>query len=1181
MASDTKFKVLGQRQMQRSLIVTLLFLAGVLYVVLHPRNSMKSDNARDENDDVNNPILSTTGKTHEPQPVEVKEHLTRETDGRTHTVVTFLMSNTMATAWKKSSERLTFPTMMSVDVPGAVLQEQSAKSPAKATLYGKSSLKIKYTKRRSLHVQFERPFRLDADSPLIKNVVLLSLWEDKYRLAYRSSVELLRQLGIFHSQARLVELRCEALPSSVPSSDGNDCEGGASLGTYLLLEYPSDAISRVAHVEASSPTQRICENAASFTLRKEAMGVIVKENSGDVSAIPLEVGTRNWFYFERPKKYDILHVPSYKRNSSFSASYQQLEKDPMGWSIEQRGASSRVQQSFDLDAYLTWIAINSVLMNGDYDDEVFFYLTGGDGKAHTGFLSVMAWDYDTVFAKCHRKEAVPSRTMYCAETPIEQRISEDPRLQQRYRDVLSCVLQRVATPEQWGTIVQNSLKELEAIMQSSEASAKATFDDSRHPPDPREGAAMLAMRLKERVGELLATLPASEGVKPRGAESHQGQQEDDRVVGVSNGASKQCELSTVKRKYASQLKKSVPGEHKAGRGVVDISGLPRGTTVTITYPIAQGTGSAHVETVRGPALSLNEAGLYCANISIPCGTTTSTWLQPFVLRSKERGSAEFALAHFTKPRPMQLVASLSTSGVKDMTLVAAVPQRWLLDQWFPVVLRTTSADGSRWVRRNVPMQLVEGGGEGETLLVRGFSAVRISGSNALSDDTDGPVLITTSSDAQLHVRVGGASGPSATISRPTPVDLSGVEPIPSFEGIERLMGDQCIVMLEDVTTIERGQSVTIGAGCVVVLKVGATLNVFGKLSIEGTASQPVTITSSAGGDENPWVSIVVSGTGASLHVAHAFVTGSGVKGRLTPNTGKHHKHSATITVIDHATAFVDYTYFIGLYGPAIASGTRGSVRVSHSVVQWAELGIECVDCDFQTKESTWSHFPSWSASYEDDDNDGMYLSGGVHRIEDSVVAHTKDDCVDSGTPEKSSGDGGSLLISNTILEMCQHEAIALSSSPKGKRHVRLSRLWIEHAQQGIESGYTGRQHNADLNEIYIASTTVALRYGDNYYNRPQLGEVTAKGLFLEKNVANVVNYVRATGGPQTTSGALSLDAQSSIFEEDATSRAIRQTAAAFSCPGIFIQSVEPVDAGKAAVRRKALLDAAEHVTWTE
>ena len=50
-----------------------------------------------------------------------------------------------------------------------------------------------------------------------------------------------------------------------------------------------------------------------------------------------------------------------------------------------------------------WVAANTLLRNGDYIDEVFFYgtLEKGGGSKQEPRLHMMGWDYDTVLKPCH------------------------------------------------------------------------------------------------------------------------------------------------------------------------------------------------------------------------------------------------------------------------------------------------------------------------------------------------------------------------------------------------------------------------------------------------------------------------------------------------------------------------------------------------------------------------------------------------------------------------------------------------------------------------------------------------------------------------------------------------------------------------------------------------------------
>jgi len=105
----------------------------------------------------------------------------------------------------------------------------------------------------------------------------------------------------------------------------------------------------------------------------------------------------------------------------------------------------------DYDAYARLMAVNTILMNGDYIDEMMFYdrscvLDGGGalvsanarrgvggggggggggegavvdsgGQACTPYYSVHPWDLDSIGTPCHHhaKRAIKSPLLYCAE----------------------------------------------------------------------------------------------------------------------------------------------------------------------------------------------------------------------------------------------------------------------------------------------------------------------------------------------------------------------------------------------------------------------------------------------------------------------------------------------------------------------------------------------------------------------------------------------------------------------------------------------------------------------------------------------------------------------------------------------------------------------------------------------
>jgi len=68
-------------------------------------------------------------------------------------------------------------------------------------------------------------------------------------------------------------------------------------------------------------------------------------------------------------------------------------------------------------------------------------------------------------------------------------------------------------------------------------------------------------------------------------------------------------------------------------------------------------------------------------------------------------------------------------------------------------------------------------------------------------------------------------------------------------------------------------------------------------------------------------------------------------------------------------------------------------------------------------------FPLADAPFADDDNDGLYLTGGAHSLTDCLIGWALDDGIDAG-----SGSAGAAIVDNCWFESCYHEAQAWSNS---------------------------------------------------------------------------------------------------------------------------------------------------------
>jgi len=99
----------------------------------------------------------------------------------------------------------------------------------------------------------------------------------------------------------------------------------------------------------------------------------------------------------------------------------------------------------DLDQLLRFLAFNSLMLNGDYVDEVYFVATDTvlDGATAADF-AISAWDPDDLYSACHHggRFAIedPHGLLYCVEGDLEKLVAADEAPYARYVEALSTLL---------------------------------------------------------------------------------------------------------------------------------------------------------------------------------------------------------------------------------------------------------------------------------------------------------------------------------------------------------------------------------------------------------------------------------------------------------------------------------------------------------------------------------------------------------------------------------------------------------------------------------------------------------------------------------------------------------------------------------------------------------------------
>jgi hypothetical protein len=270
--------------------------------------------------------------------------------------------------------------------------------PAEINLRGKGS---NLCRRRSFTVRFEDDVRID-DSPPLDHVLLLSMCMDSNYLKMRTSMEVIQALGLFPPWFTLVEL----------------FYGGQTWGVYLLVERPRKAIPRV-FPENTTVIRRIWRD------RQE---------------------------IKRPREEDIEDPEAVLAPYLALAN---LRRDFDGAEL-----LAELRRHMDYDRYMTWLAVNSVLTNGDYIDEAYFYDLRGPAGTNTPYFAVMGWDYDGIMWRCHTGRPIAAPLLYCAEGYLDAAVRDHEAVRDAYAEILRGVMDGPLTEENYGALLDRVAAEM-------------------------------------------------------------------------------------------------------------------------------------------------------------------------------------------------------------------------------------------------------------------------------------------------------------------------------------------------------------------------------------------------------------------------------------------------------------------------------------------------------------------------------------------------------------------------------------------------------------------------------------------------------------------------------------------------------------------------------------------------
>lgn len=141
---------------------------------------------------------------------------------------------------------------------------------------------------------------------------------------------------------------------------------------------------------------------------------------------------------------------------------------------------NQLENRLNVTSYFRWLAFNYFVMNGDYSDEVYFYVHPDSGK-----FEIIPWDYDDLFRRephegAHVRQAqLKDRLVFSLEDDLDRKIAADDVLYAHYRTAFRQVLLE-RDPESLHRTFDQVLTELELISNDPTMNAASRFLD-KHP----------------------------------------------------------------------------------------------------------------------------------------------------------------------------------------------------------------------------------------------------------------------------------------------------------------------------------------------------------------------------------------------------------------------------------------------------------------------------------------------------------------------------------------------------------------------------------------------------------------------------------------------------------------------------------------------------------------------------
>jgi hypothetical protein len=475
----------------------------------------------------------------------------------------------------------------------------------------------------------------------------------------------------------------------------------------------------------------------------------------------------------------------------------------------------------------------------------------------------------------------------------------------------------------------------------------------------------------------------------------------------------------------------------------------------VTFTVRSEAGSDFTATLNGVPVAtdvpvkVDEPEYYELNVHkrLRSSGAEESRLVRFIIRATARANSEWGLPPWTPYPPIDSAAA-EFAGAR---LVIVAPAQYPAGLEIPIIARVEEESGNRvGVNgsvtaagfQNHPLQLLRG--VGSAFLPAAKEPNTVSYAAEIHSLTTPKTIVIESSTNWRVVSAG---------------TLSSTD-----------WGENARIRISGKLTVAAGATLTIGSGSVIVVDPGVGIAVEGRIVVNGTTQRPVVFTCQ--NRDAPWGGLVFEKSTSRGDFTGTIFTGSGADPSWfshNPGHGSSHRSEQPLVFVSNG-AHVTLTdcYLTENHGQG-GHGESGYLTMTRCLVQKCITAGQYNGGAVTLDDCALIEFPSATDPFADDDNDGLYLTGGAHVLTNCLIGWSLDDGVDAG-----SGSAGSVTVRHCWFESSYHEAMAWSET----RVCTATDCVAINCGQGIECGFGA----PDVNAVHCLSTAnaVGARFGDNY-----------------------------------------------------------------------------------------------------